>query len=258
MANWDDTELPAPWDWKKFLPPEYNPALALLPGMDTNRASPGPGDFGGPRAPSVVPGNAPVLRPAIGALKPGDPATFGQSWSSTPRVPSITTVPPSIDPERQQQPLTGPGNIPGVVGVPPGSGTAMPDGGPGLGGFGTVKPTGNPQKADEDGFWAKVLKMSQDKNFMGALDALGLGAGKAPQGSPPKFPKAQMSPATPLRPYPTVTSEAKGILAGASGPASLDMLKPLPGASKNAPLQKRYDLLNKRQAGLTQLLQELG
>jgi hypothetical protein len=149
---------------------------------------------------------------------------------------------------RPQQPPTGPGANPAVLGVPRGADTVMPDGGPGLGGFGTVKPTGNPQKADEDSWDKKLLKMIQDKNFTGAIDALTGGPGKAPQGSPPKIPKNQLSGMVAMRQYPTVTSEAKGILAGASGPASLDMLKPLPGAAKNAPLQKRYDILNKRQS----------
>jgi hypothetical protein len=204
--------------------------------------------------PYVVPGNVPGPPIRIGALPPGDPYTFGKPWSETPRAPSITTAPPSIDPERQQQPLTGPGNTPGVVGVPPGSSTVMPDGGPGLGGFGTVKPTGNPQKEDEDTWAKKLLKMAQDKNFIGALDALTGGPGKAPEGSPPKIPKYQMSPASPLRPYPTVTNDAGKMLAGATPPA-VDLRTPV---SKNAALQKRYDILNKRQTGLLQLLQEIG
>jgi hypothetical protein len=257
MANWDDTELPAPWDWKKFLPPEIRLGDGAAPGDGHEQGLAGAGRFRRlPRAErraGQCPGPAGPRSGRCGRAIPppsgsrGRPPRRRHRWRpshhrlirsrSSHRPVPAPTRPCSACRRAPARPC--PTAARGSAALAPSSRRATP------------------RRRTRTASGRRCSRCPGQELHRRARCA-GLGAGKAPQGSPPKIPKNQLSGMVALRQYPTVTSEAKGILAGASGPASLDMLKPLPGAAKNAPLQKRYDILNKRQAGLAQLLQELG
>jgi len=150
-----------------------------------------------------------------------------------------------------QQPLTGPGANPAVLGVAPNAavpGTAMPSG-IGISGFSpqekqaaaAAQQVAAGQAPSAKSWEQQFMDKVKAGDFNGALTQLGAAAGggaKAVSGhadSPPVFHVGAMTPLSPPSP---IKTDASGAMKGANGVVDL--------RTKQSPEQSRYSILNKR------------
>jgi hypothetical protein len=143
-------------------------------------------------------------------------------------------------------PLTGPGYVPNVT-SPGAPGVRMPSGLP-MGDFGNPNPT-QPVESDDDRFKRKVKEMLANKDFMGGLALMN-------KGKPP------LPPPQPFRVSAPQHMSGGKDLSGAGGGMMRQAIEEMGKfnlmAGRKPGEQGRYDILNKRQSSLKDLLAQLG
>ena len=188
-----------------------------------------------------------TIFPTLGTPSTAPMTETGVPNSSPNLVRPYTAAPP--------QPAVGPGYTPNLT-APGVTGVKMPSGMP-LGDFGNPAPTaasGKPAETDAEAK-ARILKTFLDnKDFMGGLAALAKASGGAPQAQSHVFRVSSPSHISGGKDL----SQAGGNLmaqALAATREDTDLRTPL---KRKGGERDRYDILNKRQGGLKELLAQLG
>jgi hypothetical protein len=159
-------------------------------------------------------------------------------------------VRPYVDPKPGTvvPPLTGPGYIPNVT-SPGQPGVKMPSGVP-IGDFGNPAPT-QPIETDDERFKRKALELLQNKDFSGALSAIAKGATAHKIAPPPVF---HVEAPQRMGGGKDLSQAGGGMMRQAIEEGGKFNLL----AGRKPGEQGRYDILNKRQGGLKDLLAQLG
>jgi hypothetical protein len=152
-----------------------------------------------------------------------------------------------------QQPLTGPGANPGVLGVAPNAavpGTAMPSG-IGISGFSpqekqaaaaAQRVAAGQEPSAQDPWYKEFMAKVKNGDFNGAMTQLGAAAGggaKATSGTAPSPHPFQVGAMTPVSPPAPIKNAAADMMKGAGGTVDLR-------AKQGGGEQSRYDLLRRR------------